>query len=74
MTATIELGIPNAEGNVAFGEGSVWVSSTGFPISRIHPGTDKVVQQFTGEMGGMVQLGLKSVWLVERKSDRKSVV
>ena len=70
VTATIELGIPNAEGNIAFGEGSVWVSTTGFPISRIQPGTDKVVQQFTGEMGGMVQLGLKSVWLVERKSGK----
>ena len=75
VTATIELGIPNAEGNIAFGEGSVWVSTSGFPISRIQPvtdkvGTDKVVQQFTGEMGGMVQLGLKSVWLVERKSGK----
>ena len=70
VTATIELGIPNAEGNIAFGEGSVWVSTTGFPISRIQPATDKVLQQFTGDLGGMVQLGLKSVWLVERKSGK----
>ena len=70
VTATIEMGIPNAEGNIAFGEGSVWVSTTGFPISRIQPVTDKVVQQFTGEIGGMVQVGLKSVWLVERKSGK----
>ena len=70
VTATIELAIPNAEGNIAFGEGSVWVSTKGFPISRIQPGTDKVVQQFTGEMEGMVHVGLKSVWLVERKSGK----
>jgi glutamine cyclotransferase len=68
VATTIELMIPNAEGNIAFGEGSVWVSSPGFPISRIHPGTDKVVQQFTGEGGGVVYVGLKSVWLVEGKA------
>ena len=75
VIATIDLATPNAEGNIAFGEGSVWVSTTGFPISRIQPatdkpGTDKVLQQFTGDLGGMVQLGLKSVWLVERKSGK----
>ena len=66
VTVTIELSIPNAEGNIAFGEASVWVSTPGFPLSRIHPGTDKVVQQFTAAGGGTVQVGLKSIWLVDR--------
>lgn len=70
VTTTIELGIPNAEGSIAFGEGSLWVSTAGFPISRIHPGTDKVVQQFTGKGGGWLQVGLKSVWLSEKKSGK----
>ena len=68
VTATIELAIPNADGSIAAGEGSIWVSAPGFPLSRIHPGTDKVVQQFTGESGAQVHTGLKSVWLIERKS------
>lgn len=74
VTATIELGVPNAEGNIAFGEGSIWVSTPGFPLSRIRPGTepatDQVLQQFTGDAGGLVQVGLKSVWLVESKTGR----
>ncbi len=67
VTTTIELLIPNAEGNIVFGEGSIWVSAAGFPVSRIHPGTDKVVQQFYGDGGGFAQMGLKSLWLVETK-------
>lgn len=80
VIATIELSIPNAEGNLAVGEGSVWVSTAGYPLSRIHPGlerpnadkpgVERVVQQFTGELGGHVQVGLKSVWVVDRKSGK----
>jgi len=73
VTSTLELSIPNAEGNISFGEGSVWVSTAGFPITRIHPGTadkpgsERVMQQFFGETGGILQVGLKSVWLIDRK-------
>lgn len=80
VTATVELSIPNAEGNIAVGEGSVWVSTADYPLSRIHPGLEKpsadkpnverVVQQFTAQGGGHVQVGLKSVWLVDRKSGK----
>jgi virginiamycin B lyase len=60
---TIELAVPGAEGSIAIGQGSVWVSQAGFPLTRIDPLTDKVVQQFWGAGGGMVQFGLGSVWL-----------
>jgi len=63
VTATIELSIPNATGNIAFGEGSVWISAPGFPISRINPSTAKVVQQFTGDGAGTIYSGLGSIWL-----------
>ena len=62
-TATIDLGIPDAEGSLAFSDGSVWVSAVGFPITQIDPQTDKVVKQFVGEGGGMIQSGLGSLWL-----------
>jgi len=66
---TIDLGVPGAEGGIAIGQGSVWVTLTGFPITRIDPGTDKVVQQFYGEGGGVIQVGLNSVWLSNLKAN-----
>ena len=73
VISTIELALPNTEGTIAFGEGSVWTSHVGFPITRIHPGSadkpgsEKIMQQFHGDSGGSVHVGLKSVWLIDRK-------
>ena len=61
--ATIEVGIPGGGGDLAAGEGSVWATSFGFPISRIDPKTNTVVQQFTGDGGDALRVGLGSVWL-----------
>ncbi len=67
VTKSIALEVPGAEGNIAIGQGSVWVTLTGFPITRIDPSTDKVVQQFYGDGGGAVFVGLNSVWLSNLK-------
>jgi streptogramin lyase len=64
VTKTIELGAPAAGGSLAIGENFVWVSMPGFPVARIDPATDKVAQQFYGEGGGLVRVGLSFVWLV----------
>jgi virginiamycin B lyase len=63
VVATIEVGVPGSGGDIAAGEGSVWVTSFGFPISRIDPATNKVVQQFVGKGGDALRVGLGSVWL-----------
>ena len=63
VEATVEVGVPGGGGDIAAGEGSVWVTSFGFPISRIDPKTNKVVQQFTGEGGDAIRVGLGSIWL-----------
>ena len=65
VIATIDLGFVNADGNLVFGDGFVWVTAPGFPITKISPQLDKekVVQQFAGDGGGMIQFGLNSVWL-----------
>jgi DNA-binding beta-propeller fold protein YncE len=63
VTATIEVGVPGGGGDISAGEGSIWVTSFGFPISRIDPQTDKVVQQFAGDGGDAIRAGLGSVWL-----------
>jgi virginiamycin B lyase len=67
VSKSIALEVPGAEGAIAIGQGSVWVTLPGFPITRIDPGTDRVVQQFYGEGGGAIQVGLNSVWLSNLK-------
>lgn len=63
VAATIAVGVPGGGGEIAFGEGSLWITAFEFPISRIDPATDKVVQQFAGEGGDAIRVGLGSVWL-----------
>jgi virginiamycin B lyase len=64
VTKTIETGVSGAAtGGVAFGGGSLWVTLPGFPITRIDPKDEKVVQQFRGEGGGVIFFGQNSVWL-----------
>jgi hypothetical protein len=50
---------------MAFGEGSLWVSMPGFPITRIDPQSEKVAQQFYGEGGGFLLTTQNSLWLAE---------
>jgi virginiamycin B lyase len=63
VAATIDVGVPGGGGDIAVGEGSVWVTSFDFPLSRIDPATNTVVQQFVGKGGDAVRVGLGSVWL-----------
>jgi virginiamycin B lyase len=63
VTATIAVGVPGEGGDISAGEGSVWVTAFGYPVSRIDPATNKVVQQFVGEGGDAIRAGKGSVWL-----------
>ena len=63
VAATIEVGVPGPGGEIAYGEGSVWVTSFEFPLSRIDPARNAVVQQFAGPGGDAVRVGLGSIWL-----------
>jgi virginiamycin B lyase len=65
VLATIEAGIPGGGGEIAFGEGSVWATVFEFPLTRIDPATNKVVQQFFGKGGDSVRVGFGSVWLAD---------
>jgi hypothetical protein len=62
-TAAIELGLPGVAGALAFGEGYLWASAPGYPVMRIAPATDQVVQQFHGPGGGQIAVGAGSVWV-----------
>jgi streptogramin lyase len=64
VSKTIETGVSgSASGGLAFGGGWLWVTLPGFPISRIDPKDEKVVQQFRGPGGGAIFFGQGSVWL-----------
>jgi len=63
VVATIEVGVPGGGGDISVGEGSVWVTAFDFPLSRIDPSTNAVVQQFHGKGGDAVRVALGSVWL-----------
>lgn len=61
--ATIPAGIPGFGGEIAYGAGSVWATVFGYPISRIDPTRNQVVQQWTGHGGDSIRCGLGSLWL-----------
>jgi virginiamycin B lyase len=63
VEAEIEVGIPGPGGDISAGEGSVWATSFGFPVSRIDPKTNKVVQQFAGNGGDAIRAGGGKIWL-----------
>ena len=70
VTKTIELGAPAVGGSLAVGEGSVWVSMPGFPITRIDPADEKVVQQFYGEAFGALVTTSNTVWMADARAGK----
>jgi streptogramin lyase len=67
VLATIAVGIPGEGGDISAGEGSIWATSFGFPVSRVDPARNRVVQQFVGEGGDAIRAGRGSVWLSNYK-------
>jgi virginiamycin B lyase len=63
VIATIEAGVPGGGGEISAGEGSVWITTFEYPITRIDPSTNKVAQQFYGEGGDSIRAGLGWIWL-----------
>jgi YVTN family beta-propeller protein len=63
VTETVTLGVKVADGHIAAGEGSIWVSATGAPLVRIDPRTNHVTQVFTGPGGGDLTVAGGAIWL-----------
>jgi YVTN family beta-propeller protein len=63
LVATIEVGVPGEGGDIAVGEGAVWVTAIDVPMSRIDPKTNRVVAQFAGPGGDATRVAFGSVWL-----------
>ena len=45
------------------GEGAVWVTAIGKPLSKIDPATNRVTTQYVGKGGDALRVGLGSLWL-----------
>jgi virginiamycin B lyase len=63
LITDIQLGVPGGGGEIAFGEGQVWVTVFEIPLTQIDPSTNKVVKQWFGLGGDAVRVGHGSVWL-----------
>jgi virginiamycin B lyase len=64
VVATIEVGVPGPGGDIAAGEGAVWVRTTKVLLSVIDPKTNKVIKRFGPAQGsGAVRAGDGKVWV-----------
>jgi virginiamycin B lyase len=63
VSATIEVGVPGGGGDIAVGEGYVWVTAIGKPLSKIDPASNRVLAQYVGKGGDALRVGLGSLWL-----------
>jgi virginiamycin B lyase len=63
VVATISVGELGAPAEIAAGEGAVWISAPGVPITRIDPRTNRAVQRFTGDGGGAILVAHGSLWV-----------
>jgi YVTN family beta-propeller protein len=63
VTASIEVGVPGTGGEIAFGEGYLWLTVFQIPLTQIDPATNTVVKQWIGPGGDAVRVGHGSVWL-----------
>jgi YVTN family beta-propeller protein len=63
VSTTIQVGVPGQGGDIAVGEGAVWVTAIGKPLSKIDPATNRVVAQYIGKGGDALRVGLGSLWL-----------
>ncbi len=64
VVADIDTKTPGGGGDVATGEGAVWVTVFGKPVTRIDPLTNTVVAQFVGNgFGDAIRAGEGYVWV-----------
>jgi YVTN family beta-propeller protein len=68
VTATIQVGIPGAGGDIDYGAESVWPTAKGgVPLTRIDTTTNKAVRQWVGKGGDSLRLGFGSIWITDYK-------
>lgn len=63
VEATIAIGTPGPGGDIAAGEGAIWVSAVNIPLTRIDPKSNRITVQYVGKGGDAVRVGHGSIWL-----------
>jgi streptogramin lyase len=66
--ARIEVHAPTEWGDIASGEGAIWLSVDGTPVTRIDPRTNRVSDQFVGGSGAdAIRVGYGSLWVADHE-------
>ena len=63
--ATIPLGLPGHGGDIAFGDGKIWVTMAGVPLTVIDPATNQPVSQWVGPGGDSLKVDTGTIWLTD---------
>jgi YVTN family beta-propeller protein len=64
LVATVEVGVPGPGGDIAVGDGAVWVRASKVLLSVIDPKTNQVVKRYGPAQGsGAVRAGNGKVWV-----------
>lgn len=63
LVVNIECGLPGGGGEIAFGNGHVWPTLFGIPITEIDPATNTVIKQWVGAGGDSIRVAHGSLWL-----------
>lgn len=63
VEATIAVGTPGPGGDIAAGEGAIWLSAVNIPLTHIDPKSNRITVQYVGKGGDAVRVGHGSVWL-----------
>lgn len=71
VVATIAVGHGVGGGDIAAGEGAVYLSAPGTPLVRIDPESNRATHRFTGQGGGAVAVAFGSVWVTDGPASTK---
>jgi YVTN family beta-propeller protein len=63
VVATIDAGVPGQGGDIAVGEGFVWVTKVDIPLTQIDPSNNRVVAQYVGKGGDALRIGHGAAWM-----------
>jgi DNA-binding beta-propeller fold protein YncE len=66
--ARIETHAPTEWGDIAAGEGAIWLAVDGTPVTRIDPRTNRVSDQFVGGSGAdAIRVGFGALWVADHE-------
>lgn len=68
VAARIAAGLAGSGGDIKFGDGHVWATVSGVPLTKIDAATNRVERQWTGPGGDSLAYAFDSVWLTDFKA------